>query len=272
MANEHKTHKKGTRRWAFPLGLLIAVLAVIGAVTILVAGVNVTKKSIQKGRNFDEYNQLLIPVVMNDPDPFDDLTKANPSQLLDISIWSILKKDLSPENYEYSDEGMLLPEADVTEEFKRLFGTEVQPSHATVEGFGYEFTYDANRKAYVIPLTGVVPLYTPRVVKKDKKNNTVILTVAYLSGDQWEQDALGNMVAPEPEKYMRVTLREHGDTYFISALQATSAPDTATTAPTQTQKPTETTSAAPQTEVPQTEVPQSEATQTAAPQESESAA
>lgn len=231
MAKQNRKHKRGARRWAFPLGLLIAALAVVGAVTVIVAGVHAVQKAVEKSRNFDDYNRLLTPVVMNDPDAFDDITKANPAQLIDISIWSILKSDLSPDRYEYDDGGMVIPEADVTAEFEKLFGTEIQPTHATVEGYGYEFVYDAAKQTYTIPLTGIVPTYTPRVVDVDKSSNTIVLTVGYLGGDQWAQDGEGNMVAPEPDKYMRVTLREKDGAYYISALQNTAATEIATTAP-----------------------------------------
>ena len=254
MAKTTKKHKRGARRWAFPLGLLIAVLAVVGAVTVIVAGVRVTKDAIDSSRNFDEYNTLLTPVVMNDPDEFDDITKANPSQLIDISIWSILKSNLSPDRYEYGETGMIIPEADVTAEFQKLFGTEVQPTHGTVEGYGYEFAYDATKQTYSIPLTGVVPTYTPKVVDVDKSGNTIVLTVGYLGGDQWAQDAEGNMVAPEPDKYMKVTLRERDGAYYISALQSTLPPETATTdAPAETETQTETQTAAADTTAPATQ-------------------
>lgn len=250
MADKTKKRKKGrgARRWAFPLGLLIAVLALIGVVTVIVAGVDGVKNAVQKSRNFDEYNQLLTPVVMNDPDAFDDIINANPEQLIDISIWAILKSDLAPDQYEYGENGMLIPEADVTASFEKLFGTEIHPTHGTVEGYGYEFAYDANKQTYTIPLTGIVPTYTPRVVDLDKTGNAVVLTVAYLGGDQWAQDASGNMVAPEPDKYMKVTLRERDGGYYISALQNTATPETATTTAPETTAAPETTTAAPTTE------------------------
>ena len=230
MEKTRAKHKKGTRKWAFPLGLLIAVLALVGVVTVLVAGVSAIRGVVEKSRNFDEYNTLLAPVVMNDPAAFDDLTQADPEQLLDITIWSILRSGLSPDQYDYDDNGMVIPEADVTAEFARLFGTEVAPQHGTVEGYGYTFAYDATQQTYSIPLTGVVPTYTPRVVDKETRGDTIVLTVGYIGGDQWAQDEQGNMVAPEPDKYMRVTLREGENGYYISALQNTAAPETATTA------------------------------------------
>lgn len=251
MAKTNTKHKKGARRWAFPLGLAIAVLAVIGAVTVIVAGVTAIRQAVENSRNYDEYNTLLTPVVMNDPDAFDDLTQADPEQLIDISIWSILRSDLSPDQYTYDDNGMVIPEADVTAEFRRLFGTEVEPQHATVEGYGYTFAYDATKQTYSIPLTGVVPTYTPRVVNAEERGDTIILTVGYIGGDQWTQDAEGNMVAPEPDKYMRVTLRVREDGYYISALQNTSVPETATTAAAPQTTAAETTTAV--TTVPATE-------------------
>lgn len=222
---ETTVKKRRTKRWAFPLGLLIALLSVIGAVTIIVSGVRTVGTLIDRSRNYEEYNVMLTPVVQNDPDTFDDISQANPAQLIDISIWAILKSDLNPDQYAYSDAGMLIPEADVTAKFHELFGTEAQPQHVSTEGYGYEFTYDAAQRQYTIPLTGIVPIYTPRVTDVQKKSSTLVLTVGYLAGDQWAQNENGDMVAPQPDKYMKVTLRRGADGYYISAIQATSEPE-----------------------------------------------
>lgn len=221
-----KRKKKRAHPWAFWLGLVIAVLTVIGLVTVIMAGVDTVKKVTIKAKNIDEYNKMLVPVVMNDPDMFDDVSKADMGQLLDISIWSILRGDLSPDKYSYVENNMIIPEDDVTAEYTKLFGTEVPPVHATVSGYGYEFSYNAAEKTYSIPLTGIEPTYTPRVTDVEKKSNTIVLTVAYIAGNGWAQDAQGNMIAPEPDKYVRVILRETDGNYYISALQMTSAPET----------------------------------------------
>ncbi len=235
-----KKKKKRAHPWAFPLGLVIALLSVIGLVTVIVAGVGGVQKAIIKVKNIDEYNAMLTPVVMNDPDMFDDLSKADMAKLIDISVWSILKSDLSPDTYEYSDSGMLIPEEDVTAAYTKLFGTEIAPVHQTVTGYGYEFTYDSAQKAYTIPMTGIEPTYTPDVVDVDKTSNSIVLTVGCLSSEKWAQSSDGKMVAPEPDKYIKVTLREKDGGYYISAIQATSSPETATTSPVGTTAPAET--------------------------------
>ena len=114
---------------------------------------------------------------------------------------------------------MIIPEEDVTAEFHKLFGTDTEPEHATVNGYGYTFTYDSAKHTYSIPLTGIVPTYTPDVIKVQKKSGAVVLTVGYLAGDQWAQNSEGDMVAPEPDKYMKITLREKDGSYYINSIQ-----------------------------------------------------
>ena len=87
-----KKKRKRAHPWAFPLGLLMAVLSITGLVTILVAGVNGISSVKDKIDNIEKYNTMLTPVVMNDPSVFDDISKADMSQLIDISVWAIIKR------------------------------------------------------------------------------------------------------------------------------------------------------------------------------------
>lgn len=246
------------RAWAFPLGLLVIVLVVAGVVAIVGAGVNGVKSIVDKRENAlkEEYQAFIAPLIMNDPSPFDDLSQANIGQLMEAAVWSLLRSDLDPDQYTYEESGyMLIPQADVEKRFEYLFGTEVKPQHETITGYGYEFPYDAATKTYQIPVTGIDQLYTAQVYDIEKKGSITYLTVGYIASGQWWQDAQGNIVAPEPDKYMRITLREKGDGYYISALQAADPPETASQLESQ---PPET-----QTE-PDTQAPDSTSTETAA--------
>lgn len=224
MSNNNKKQK-----WAFPVGLIVVLLAAIGFATVVVAGVKGIDTAIDKSRHYEEYEKFLTPVVLIDPDSFDDITKADMSQLMEISIWSLLKNDVAPDSFESNDSGLSIPKSAVEEEFVELFGTEVTPVHGTIEGYGIDFAYDNTSETYTVPLTGVTPIYTPDVVDISKTTDTVVLTVACLSGNAWEQGENGEMVAPTPDKYIRITLRENDENLFISAIQNTTAPETATT-------------------------------------------
>ena len=204
------------------VGITVLLLAVIGLVSI---GGSAVKKIQQtayekNAEKYSEYEKFIAPVIMNDPDTFDDVTVADLGQLISITIWSILDSNPEPDKYEYTDEGMILPESEVAEKFVALFGNEVNIIHSNVDGGGIDFRYSEKKKSYVIPITGITPIYTPKVTDASEKSGSIELTVGYLASTDWQQDSQGNMVAPEPGKYMKITLGKNGDSgYFVRAIQ-----------------------------------------------------
>ncbi len=226
--SEKRKHK-GTHKLAFPIGMLVTILAAIGLVTVVFSAVKGIDGAIEKGQKLEEYEKMLTPVVLISPDTFDDVTKADMSQLVEISIWALLKSDISPDTYESTGDGLLIPKEDVEAQFVKLFGTEVTPVHSTIEGYGMDFTFDSAKGTYTVPLTGITPIYTPDVINKTTLPNSIVLTVACIAGDGWEQGENGEMKAPIPDKYLKITLREKDGAYYISAIQNTSTPEIATT-------------------------------------------
>lgn len=233
MAEEKARKHRGNHKAAFPIGLVVILLAAIGFVTIVVSAVKGVGTAVEKSKHYEEYNTILTPVVLIDPDTFDDITKADMNQLMEISIWSLLKSDIAPDTFESNESGLSIPKAAVEEEFVDLFGTEITPVHATIEGYGLEFVYDTKTETYTVPLTGITPIYTPQVVDKTTSSDTIVLTVACLAGDAWEQGENGDMIVPSPDKYIKITLREKDDNLYISAIQNTTTPEVATTEPTE---------------------------------------
>ena len=206
---ESSHHGKRTHRWAFPVGLLLIVLAIVGAVALgsmLTKGV---KQLTQNPREIQRYVEFLKPIVEHDPYPFDSVDKANTVQLLDISIWSLLRNDPDAERYltDADDGCIIIPQADVEAEFKRLFGKDVA-MHASIEGADYVFEYDAAAKVYRIPQTGTYSIYVPHVKSYRKVGNSVELEVEYLgySTIDWADAPDGVPVRPEPMKTMLITL------------------------------------------------------------------
>ena len=207
------------------VGLGVLLLALAGAVSLIITAGNKISDSIQlkNAEKYSAYEEFIAPVIMNDPDTFDDVTVADPSQLISITIWSLLDSNAEPDKYEYTDEGMLLPQKDVEEKFISLFGNEVKVNHSNVDGGGIDFKYSEKKKAYLIPITGITPIYTPKVISAKENSSSVELTVGYLSSTDWQQDSDGNMIAPEPGKYMKITLGKNSDeSYFVRAIQTNS--------------------------------------------------
>lgn len=205
------------------VGFTVMALAAVGVIALILQIVSNAgqKMQQQQGQEFSAYEELISTVIMNDPDTFDDITKANMQQLISISIWSILDSELEPDSFEYSDEGMLIPQKTVEESFISLFGKEIKIIHSSADGGdGIEFAYSENKKCYVIPITGITPIYTPRIIDAREKGNSVVITAGYLASSQWQQDENGDMVPPEPAKYMKITLGKNTDgTFYVRAIQ-----------------------------------------------------
>ena len=102
--------------------------------------------------------------------------------------------------------------------------------------------YNSEKKAYIIPITSVDPTYTPKVYDMERTGSSVTLTVGYIIGSEWAQLEHGKYTAPEPAKYMKITLREDNDGYHIGSLRnsetaqtvdpaKTTAPSTTVTVP-----------------------------------------
>jgi len=225
------------------LGIVVAVLAIIGAVTIISGCVRGIKTAVNKNNKADTYKALIAPVIMNDPDSFDDVINADQKQLISISIWSLLQGDIDPDSFKSTKKGILIGTDLVEQEFAKLFGKDVAPLHQSVSaGEGVTFEYNKSKKAYVVPITGITALYTPKITEINEKGSSVILTVGYLANEDWVIDSQGNAVEPEPVKYMRVYLRENGNGYYISSLKQTDGLEIVTEkATSEIQKTTETT-------------------------------
>lgn len=206
------------------IGIVVLLFAVFGIVCAVIFGANKISTLSNHSKQKAEYEKFLAPVVMNDPDEFDDVSKADMSQLLEASIWAVLNKDIKPTEYEYSDEGMLIPQKEIEVSFKTLFGDEVKPEHRNA---GELFNYDETKKSYIVPITGVMPTYIPKVYDISKKSNIIYLTVGYLRSQDWETDADGKMIPPEPSKYMKIALEKKDKKYYIMSIKDTDPPEIA---------------------------------------------
>lgn len=222
--------KKNKSKGDFVLGIIIIIFAIVGLSFVVYIAAGQIKNITNQTQLKNEYESFLSPVVMNDPATFDDISKADMSQLMEISIWSLLQ-NVDSDKYSFSTTGtvgMVVPQKDIENEFEKLFGKTIKPVNQSVEGSTYEFKYDETNESYIIPITGVEPIYNPKVVKIEKKSNGIkVLTVGYIEATDWQQDDDGNYIEPEPAKYMKITLRDDdSNKYYISAIQATDSIET----------------------------------------------
>ena len=241
MAKKTKPRKK-RRAGSFVLGLVLLLFAAFGIFEAGRFAVDRVQSLLDGSARFTDYEAFLEPFVVVDPDPFDDISGADPTDLLDASISELIYNSEKMNTYEVFEgeiTGLLVPQADVEACFVKLFGTEIAMVHQSVADSFYNVVYNSEKKAYIIPITSVDPLYTPKVYKAEKTGSSVTLTVGYIIGSEWAQLERGKYTAPDPAKYMKITLREDGSSYHIGSLRSSEAAETVdlakTTAPSTTQ-------------------------------------
>ena len=253
-----KTRKKN--KLAFPLGVLTVILAIIGLIATVTFSVDTVKNLTDKTADKKEYEQMLKPVVMFDPDPFDDLTQADVSQLLNSAVWALLMSEDGADKYPYSEGenfGIVVPQADIEKYFISLFGTEIDIAsmHSSIDMSDYDIIYDAALKSYILPITGVESAYTPKIYDIEKQGSSLILSVGYIGNSAWVQVADGEYTAPEADKFMKITLRERsGGIMYVSSIQSTDGNEVIGTTKQREERPAET--LAPETTVPEAETTQ----------------
>lgn len=229
-----KTKKKN--RLAVPVGIIALIFAVIGIITVINFASDAIKNISDNTAEKLEYEKMLKPVVMFDPDPFDDLTQADVSQLLNSAVWSLLMSEEGTEQYPYSEGevfGIVVPQADIEKHFVRLFGNEIDIAslHSSIDMSVYDITYDAALKSYILPITGIESAYSPRVYDIESRGNSVILSVGYIGSTAWAQIAGEEYTAPEPDKYMKITLRELNGSKYVASIQSVDGQEVIGSAP-----------------------------------------
>lgn len=217
--------KAKKNRLAFPIGIVAGVLAVIGLITVIKFSADTINNLTDNASEKAEYEKMLTPVVMFDPDPFDDLTQADVSQLLNSAVWALLMSEDGADKYPYSEGeniGIVVPQTDIEQFFISLFGTEIDIAslHSSIDMSEYDITYDAALKSYILPITGIESAYTPKVYEIEKQGSSLILSVGYIGNKAWVQISDGEYAAPEPDKYMKITLRERDGGMYVSSIQA----------------------------------------------------
>jgi len=218
--------KAKKNKLAFPIGVIAFVLAIIGFITVINFTVDTVKNLADNTADKKAYEKMLAPVVMFDPDPFDDLTQADVSQLLNSAVWALLMSDDGADKYPYSEGeniGIVVPQADIEKYFISLFGTEIDIAslHSTIDMSAYDITYDSALQSYILPITGIESAYTPKVYEIQKQGSSLILSVGYIGNKAGVQLEDGEYKAPEPDKFMKITLRDREGMKYVSSIQAT---------------------------------------------------
>lgn len=213
---------KRKKRHAALLGGFLIFLSLVGAVTVIQKTVDLVFYFSDSTRDKEMFEQLIRPVVMFDPVPFDSIDAASETSLLQASVWGTLLGQ-EQKSYDTDETGMLLvPASDLDVTAARLFGPEVKLVHQTFGDIEMTFPYDENKQLYHVPTYGYLGMYTPQVEHITKQNGYTVLKVNYmLPGNVWnfnEKGVLEETDGVAKTRYYVMLQNKSG--YYIAAICA----------------------------------------------------
>ena len=219
------------RRGRQALGLVIAVLVLIGVLTVLHAGVNAVAKLFDDTAQKQEYEDKLEGLVLFDPVPFEGIENIDDLTLREAAVWGCVYSIQETQggfdgyNTDPDTEQLLIPSVDVDAYLAKLVGPSFRMTHKTFEMEDMTIEFDDTTQCYKIPVTGSVGSYRATVTKLFKKDGLLHVTVGYIP-NQNATDSILTTTSDTPVKYMDYLFsRQSGSWYLTGLTESETKPD-----------------------------------------------
>ena len=226
------------RRGRQALGLLVAILVVVGFVTVLRAGVGAVANLFDDTAQKQEYEDKLEGLVLFDPMPFDGIENIDDLTLREAAVWgciySIQETQGGFDNYntDPDTEQLLLPSLDVDAYLAKLLGPGFKLTHRSFDMEDMTIEFDESTQCYKIPVTGSVGYYRATVTKLFKRSGKLHVTVGYIPVTSTD-DSIINPSSDTPTKYMDYLFeRQSGSWYLTGLTESETKPDSSAAAET----------------------------------------
>jgi len=207
------------RRYAAPIGGAFILLAVVGLVAVIAWAVNLTGQILDNQDELERLENLVRPVVMWDPPPFENPTDISPNSRLFFSMWAALLDEDS--NYGPNENmEITIPASDLDMMAARMFGPYVTLEHETFGEYEQSYWFDSVRQVYHVPINVQLFLYSPRVASIERGGEFYEVRVGYIPPmGAFTANLQGSRDEPVADKYMIFLVRRAGDSFQIAALR-----------------------------------------------------
>ena len=220
-SEEHaRLHRRRARQ---ALGLLIAVLVLVGAVTVVRAGVGAVANLFDDTQQKQEYEDKLEGLVLFDPLPFDGIENIDDLTLREAAVWgcvyNIQETQGNFDNYntDPDTEQLLLPSVDVDAYLAKLVGPSFRMAHKSFEMEDMTVEFDETTQCYKIPVTGSVGTFRATVTRLFKKDGLLHVTVGYIP-TQSSDDSILNTSSDTPTKYRDYLFSRQSGSWYLTGL------------------------------------------------------
>ena len=211
------------RRGRQALGLLVAILVIVGFVTVLRAGVGAVANLFDDTAQKQEYEDKLEGLVLFDPMPFDGIENIDDLTLREAAVWgciyNIQETQGGFDNYntDPDTEQLLLPSLDVDAYLAKLLGPGFKLTHRSFEMEDMTIEFDDATQCYKIPVTGTVGYYRAVDTKLFKRSGKLHETVGYIPTTSTD-DSIINVSSDTPTKYMDYLFERQSGSWYLTGL------------------------------------------------------
>jgi hypothetical protein len=208
------------------IGLALSVLVVVGAVSIVLYGINLVRSMLDTSDQYIEYQERFEPFVWFDVLPFESVTLADESAIKQVCLWGVLGvlTRTAEVDIQRTDRGEpLIPAIEVDRYGVLLFGPDFRFSgHVSFTDATWDlsYLYNAETQMYTMPSTGLDPRYLASVVEINREPGGVLRVVmGYVSTRAGDNQVVQQPDYTHPAKYMDFVLQRDGNSYYLQRVQ-----------------------------------------------------
>lgn len=202
-------------------GFSIIFFSTVGVAVSLKKIYTTTVRVLTRASEKEKFEKYILPVLMFDPVPFDDIKTVDKISLLRSAIWATFINNGQEKYLNERFNTFIVPVSDVDVSLAHLYGTDIKIKHRTFgDGFMNNYIYDKDNQTYTVPVYDQFGVYSPYIKKIVKNNKQYILTVGYIRpAEVWQTyvDDKDNNI--RPVKYMDYILKKSNDSYNIIAIK-----------------------------------------------------
>lgn len=218
---------RGAYRYAAPLGWLISLLSLVGAVAIVMGLVSAVRNAGDTTALKEEFYYYLEPVLSYNPAPFEDVTVEQQDAFLQAAAYRValteqnrmLFEDDENCRYAVDDAGRIaVPAEEMTASYAALFGSLAPLEHRSLEKDN--LLYSAADNCYYVPFQSLATGYTAVVDMVKKRGSTYTVRVGFVANKDVKINEHGKQIPPTADMatyYQTYTLEKTVSGYSISA-------------------------------------------------------
>ena len=215
--NGEKSGGKFKKNLYTVLGIVFALLACVGLITIIAKGASFFGSYTSGDAKKNSFSDVLYPVVIMDIESFDEPSQLTSEQVVTAAIWSMIMSDGVMDQYEKTFDVVRVPAVDVESYAVKLFGENLpELTHTTVGPAESRFYFNEETKSYNVPVKPITFTYSPSIKSVTKSGSDYTVVVDYI-------DELPEWIPETSSKSVQYTLTETNEGYQIKAMKVLSA-------------------------------------------------